>query len=281
VIEYEIVDMFAESLFTGSPLGVVAHADGLSDAEMGAIAAELNVTETAFVFPPDSPDTTYRVRVFTPSGESPYGGHSSVGTAATLVRRGAIPPGPVVQECGGAQQFLTAESGRATLADASPAQVRNVDPAPLAAAVGLTVRDLADAPARMAGFAYLPVQEGAIATATPDFALMSRAKLPALCLVAWDPASRRARTRLFAPGFGIPEDPACAPVAIALGVWLVDGGLLPTSDGTHEFAVRQGAEAGRPARLDCTVTVEHGRAVNGTTTGQVLPVLRGTVTSLG
>ncbi|WP_094102723.1 PhzF family phenazine biosynthesis protein [Streptomyces phaeoluteigriseus] len=74
---------------------------------------------------------------------------------------------------------------------------------------------------------------------------------------------------MFAPGYGMPEDPACASAALGLGAWLVRAGLVPTADGTSAYQVRQGAGLGRPARLDCAVTVREGRAVAAEVTGEV------------
>ncbi|GLU49973.1 PhzF family phenazine biosynthesis protein [Nocardiopsis ansamitocini] len=280
-IEYQLVDMFAERLFAGSPLCVVPCAEGLSGEEMQAIAAKVNATETAFVLPPTTPEATYRVRVFTPERESPGGGHSSVGTAATLERIGAIGPGGTVQESAGGLVGLTVGGGRATLIGHGPTAGTDLEPEPLLAAVGLTGADAAGAAPRSVGygtgFAFLPVQESAVARARPDYSRLDAEGLPALCVFAWDPLRRTAHARLFAPGFGIPEDPACAPVAMALGAWLVGAGWLPSSADTHEYTVVQGAEVGRPARLDCSVTPGPDHIRQGSVTGNVLPVAEGRI----
>jgi hypothetical protein len=56
--EFVTVDVFAEARFGGNPLAVFPRAEGLTDTEMQALAAELNLSETTFVLPPDSPDNT-------------------------------------------------------------------------------------------------------------------------------------------------------------------------------------------------------------------------------
>ncbi|MDT0492873.1 PhzF family phenazine biosynthesis protein [Streptomyces griseus] len=283
MIRYEVVDMFTDRPFAGSTLAVVPDADGLSTEAMGAIAAELNAAETAFVLPATAPDATYRVRVFTPTAESPGGGHSCVGTAATLVRTGAVPAGRVVQECGPARHVLTAQADRATLTLTGPAPGSGLDPAPLLAAVGLAAGDAYGGSPRAEGFgtpfAFLPVRETALARAEPDPARMAAAALPALCLLTWDGPRRTARTRLFAPGFGITEDPACAPVAAALGLWLARTGRLPAEPGSHAYTLRQGAEAGRPALLTCTLTVPDGSPPHAAVTGRVTAVAHGRITT--
>ncbi|MFE5331658.1 PhzF family phenazine biosynthesis protein [Embleya sp. NPDC056575] len=283
MIGYELVNMFTDRPFAGSALAVVPDATGLSSAVMRCVAAELGAAETAFVLPATSPHASYRVRVFGPDAESPHGAHSGVGTAATLARLGRVPTGRLMQECGTGRQVLAARADRATLYATGPVRGEPLDRQPLLDAVGLTEADLADADGdggpRLAGFgggfAVLPVRADAIARARPDYAHMRDVALPALCLFTWEPADRLARARLFAPGFGIPEDPACGPVAMALGGWLIVAGRLPATNGEHGYTVRQGAEAGRPALLECTVTVENGLVVRGSVTGRVTPVASG------
>lgn len=275
LIRNEVVAMFAAGgPETGSPLRVVPDAGAVSTAAMAAFAREPGCDETAFVLPPEHPAATYRVRVFTPDGESPHGGHSCVGTAATLVRQGAVPAGRMVQECGGKLQELTATADRATLVTRESVAIRATDRAGLVAAAGLAAADVAAAPPGLAGsFAFLPVRTvAALDTARPDFPRMARSGPAALQVFAWDPGKRTAHARLFAPGFGIPEDPACAPIAMALGAWLVGAGLL-TGAGVHEYRVRQGAR-GRQSLLWCTVTVADQRPVAGSVTGRVVPVGR-------
>lgn len=279
---YEHVTMCAEQPTGGSPLAVIPDAPELDTSTMQAIARRLGVTETVFVQKKPTPGNRYRVRVFTSEQESPHGGHSAVGTAATLVRLGVISPGRTVQECGTGRQELSATATGATLTG-SGTPVREPVPRPdaLLALVGLTPADATPLPVARAGygsgFAFLPVRPEALPRARPDFAAMRKAQLPALCLVSWQPQRQHARLRLFAPGFGIDEDPACVPVALNLGVWLAGAGLLPTADGTHHYTVSQGEEVQRPATCLGTVTMTDGRPVQGTLTGRVTQVASGDV----
>lgn len=275
---HEIVDMFAEHPSTGSRLGVVPDAAGLSTEQMRDVADEIPAVETTFVLPPTDPGSTYRVRVFGSAGETPYGAHSAVGTAATLVRLGRIPAGPAVQECGEAVQRVIATEGNGTLVADGPPLLTELDPAPLLAATVLTSADLEGADAAWsagfgAGFAFVHVRN--VGRAKPDHERLRADNVPAVCLFTWDASASIARARVFAPGFGIPEDPACAPIAAALGGLLVGTGRLPSVDGRHRYHVRQGAEVGRPALLDCAVTVRDGRVVQGEATGRVIPATAG------
>src|SRR4051812_2075240 len=83
------VDAFTTERFTGNPAGVVLDADALTDAEMLAIARELNNADTAFVLKPDGPDHELRVRFFTPRTEASFVGHATVATHFVLSRDGA------------------------------------------------------------------------------------------------------------------------------------------------------------------------------------------------
>src|SRR5664279_1458416 len=69
--EYVTVNVFTEQRFGGNPLAVLPDARGLSDAQMQAIATEFNLSETAFVLPPDNPQNHAKVRIFTRQAEMP------------------------------------------------------------------------------------------------------------------------------------------------------------------------------------------------------------------
>ncbi len=273
-LTYEIVDVFTDRPFAGNPLAVVLGAEGLSSAAMQAIAAEFHLSETAFVLPPGA-GATYRVRIFTPARELPFAGHPSVGTAVTLARLGLIPLGEVVQECGAGLLPVTVEHDRATLTGGAPTVGGEIDPGPLLAAVDLAAGDYAGPAPRLAGtgieFPFLSVRADAVALARvvgPD--------IDNVTVFSWDPATRTAHTRMFAPGFGVPEDPATGSSALAFGVWLVASGLVP-ADGATAYTVSQGTEIGRPSTLDCVVTAEAGSVVRTTVTGGVAPVARGEI----
>src|SRR5205814_2105024 len=76
-IQVHQVDAFTREPFTGNPTGVVLNADALSEAQMLAIARELNNAETAFILAPDGTDHTVRARFFTPRAQARFVGHAS------------------------------------------------------------------------------------------------------------------------------------------------------------------------------------------------------------
>jgi PhzF family phenazine biosynthesis protein len=111
---FKQVDVFTSVPFKGNPLAVVLNADGISDAQMHAIARWTNLSETTFALAPMSPQADYRVRIFSPGVEFPFAGHPTLGTAHALLEAGLRPktPGRLVQECGvGLVQIAVAANG--------------------------------------------------------------------------------------------------------------------------------------------------------------------------
>ena len=101
-LQFFEVDVFATSAFSGNPLAVVAHADGLSRQQMQAIAHWTNFSETTFLLEPTDPAADYRLRIFTPHEEFDFAGHPTLGSAAVWRALGNEPQkeGTIVQECG-------------------------------------------------------------------------------------------------------------------------------------------------------------------------------------
>src|SRR5260221_11245660 len=88
-LEFVTVDVFTQHRFGGNPLAVVLNGDGLTTAQMQSIAGEFNLSETTFVLPPNEPEHTAKVRIFTPTAELPFAGHPNVGTAFALAKGAA------------------------------------------------------------------------------------------------------------------------------------------------------------------------------------------------
>ena len=88
-LEFLTVDVFTDRRFGGNPLAVIPHADGLTTAQMQAVAGEFNLSETTFVLPPRDPAHAAEVRIFTPKFELPFAGHPNVGTAFVVGRQGS------------------------------------------------------------------------------------------------------------------------------------------------------------------------------------------------
>ncbi len=101
-VRYLQLDVFADRIGGGNPLGVVLDAAHWSDAAMQGFAGWTNLVETTFILPPTTPEATYRLRIFTPTREIPFAGHPSIGSAHAALDFGDAHPrdGLLVQECG-------------------------------------------------------------------------------------------------------------------------------------------------------------------------------------
>ncbi|WP_069651123.1 PhzF family phenazine biosynthesis protein [Caloranaerobacter ferrireducens] len=82
------VDSFADKPFCGNPAGVVPDSKGLSIDQMQKIAAEMSLSETAFVIPRDKGH--FEVRFFTPKCEVDLCGHATIAVFYTLAEKGYI-----------------------------------------------------------------------------------------------------------------------------------------------------------------------------------------------
>ena len=90
-IPFYFVDVFADRPLTGNPLAIVPHAEGLEEATMQWIAAELNQAETTFILPASSRSADWRLRSFTAPGHEVFGaGHNSLGAWWWLAESGDL-----------------------------------------------------------------------------------------------------------------------------------------------------------------------------------------------
>jgi trans-2,3-dihydro-3-hydroxyanthranilate isomerase len=277
---YRVVDVFTDRAFAGNPLAVVLDGDDLSTEQMQTIAREFNLSETTFPVAPTEPGASYRLRIFTPSTELPFAGHPSIGSAWVMREAGRVGDGRIVQQCGAGLLPVDIAGPRATLTGGVPTIDAAVDAVPVLSAVGLTPDDLAGDPLQWAGtglsFGCLHVAPDAVGRATVDAAKLAAVGDVAGGVSVFSYADGVAHARVFAGGVGVAEDPATGSAALALGVWLAAAGYLP-ADGESSYLVQQGAEIGRPSRLDCVVRTEAGAAVECRVTGSVVAVAEGRI----
>jgi len=94
-------DVFTPYPTKGNALAVVLDAEGLSEEAMKAFARWTNLAETTFLFPPDTDQADYKVRIFTPNREMPFAGHPTLGSCASWLHAGGMPrqSDMVRQEC--------------------------------------------------------------------------------------------------------------------------------------------------------------------------------------
>jgi trans-2,3-dihydro-3-hydroxyanthranilate isomerase len=288
-LHYRVVDVFTDRPFAGNPLAVVLDADDLDTTELATIAREFNLSET--VFPMLATDderaagADYRLRIFTPVVELPFAGHPSIGAAWVLATLGRIHPGEVRQACGAGILPLTVGADSVELTGATPTRGQAVDPLAALAIAGLPpTTQLSGEPCVFGAgsdFAFLQLTDDRDVTrAVVDLpavrAFEATLGMGGLDLFAWDAESRTAHCRVLTAHVPAGEDPATGSAALALGGHLVAAGLL-AAEGESRYSVRQGAEIGRPSRLECTVVAAGGAAVECRVSGTVAPVASGEV----
>lgn len=255
-IPFRLVDVFAERPLEGNQLCVVPEPDvvkGLATDRMQALAGEIGFSETTFVTVADG--DRYSMRIFTPGKELPFAGHPTLGTAFVLASERRV-------SSSATQTVAAGEFAVEVNVDRHRARMRQLeatigppvdDVARVAKAVGLPVQALrTDVQPRpvSTGIGHLivgAVSEDALLAARPDDDALRELLEPEgdvgcyLFVVHGD----RARARLFAPGFGVEEDPATGSAAGPLGAYCCEYGL--TEPG--RLRVEQGANVGRPSVL--------------------------------
>ncbi|HYS47260.1 MAG TPA: PhzF family phenazine biosynthesis protein [Xanthobacteraceae bacterium] len=290
------LDVFTSQRFAGNPLAVVLDAQGLDGAAMQAVAREFNLSETVFVLPPEDPANRARARIFTPMAELPFAGHPTVGTAVLLNRIDQISGSrDIVLEEGIGPVRCTVEAidqerGRARFALARlPEPAGTAAPnAAIAAALGLDEKDIGFdkfVPGRWSAgnaFTFVPLAGlDAMRRARAELARWSAGFGDGPGSMAYmfcgETVERGAtyHVRMFAPGMGVPEDPATGSGAAALAGVIAHFTRPP--DGAHEVDIEQGLEMGRPSLIRLSMTVRDGRLVAGAIAGEAVVVSEGAI----
>jgi trans-2,3-dihydro-3-hydroxyanthranilate isomerase len=297
------LDVFTREPLAGNPLAVFPDAAGLDPRTMQALAREMNLSETTFVT--RSAAATRRVRFFTPTAEIPLAGHPTIGTWWLLAELGDMKA-----PAGDGTVRVTQETDRGvlpvdvTFAGGRPAVVTMTQAAPefgavvedrsaLAMALGGDAALLADGPPPQVVSTALPQLMVRISSRDRLRALPSGgrgAELAAMlrrlgtdCAMLFVPEATGASAvmwcRMFAPGLGVPEDPATGSAAGALGAYLLRHGLAAAPEAGARIEVRQGGEIGRPSTIQVTVRGESGgSAAEVLVGGAAVRVIEGTVT---
>ncbi|MGW2283998.1 PhzF family phenazine biosynthesis protein [Streptomyces phaeochromogenes] len=270
------VDVFSTSPYSGNPVAVVLDGTDLSDEEMQRLARWTNLSETTFVLPPTVPEADYRLRILTPDGELPFAGHPTLGSAHAWLDGGGVPRhgDRVVQEC--AAGLVTVRRGEGALAFAAPPRVREgaLDEDYLKRIVGAfgITRDRVLAHQWVdngPGWAVIQLATAEeVLALEPDLSLIPDAMVGAIGAHP-DGAEHRFEMRTFAPGVGVPEDPACGSMNAGVGQWLTSTGAAPAT-----YRVSQGARLGRAASIEVTADTDGTVWVSGAT----VVCVRGTIT---
>ncbi|MEO8335219.1 MAG: PhzF family phenazine biosynthesis protein [bacterium] len=277
---YFTADVFTDVPFGGNQLAIFPDARGIPEHRLLDVTREFNLSETTFVYPPDDPSHTRRVRIFTPAAEIPFAGHPTVGTAHVLAAIGEIPlTGDVTkivfeEKVGLVPVAIRSKDGVPVFAQLTTAMLPEQGPpcpdrATLATVLGLDVDDILDdawAPQALTTglpFLFVPLR---------NLEVVARARLR---LEAWESAFEGAwakdvfifamggerpgsdvHARMFGPGVAVPEDPATGSACASLAGYLAPRD--PRRDGTLRWMVEQGFEMGRPSMLEVEADVVGG-----------------------
>lgn len=203
------VDAFADRPLTGNPAAVMPLERWLDDATMQAIAAENNLSETAFTVPSDRDDADYELRWFTPTDEVELCGHATIASGHVLIHSEPV-------------RFATTKAGVLTVSrrddvlelDMRAANLTEGREPELCEALGLP-----DSPVWLAdGYndaAIIEVaDEDAVLALKPDFPALK--KIRRMAVVTAPGKEQDVASRVFVPYLGIDEDPVTGSAHAAL-----------------------------------------------------------------
>ncbi len=290
-------DVFSSQVLQGNSLAVFFDGRGLTDAEMQAIAKEMNLSETTFILPRDPAverERGVRVRIFTVQEELPFAGHPTLGTAFALrgdknldaitleLNVGKV---PVRFECENSHPLF----GEMTQVD--PVFGVQHEREAVARAIGLSLDDFDPS---------LPIETvstGLAYTITPLKSLVVIQNLHLDCKRA-DEYLKKTNGKFFyfvsretvdrAAGlharmiFYNGEDPATGSAAGCAAAWMIAHGVAAPE---QRVLIEQGVEMNRPSRIfvraalsrDLSNGLANNKVVNVRVGGNAVEVMRGEV----
>ena len=294
VIVYQI-DSFTKEKFKGNPAGVVLNAEKLTSEEMQLIARELNNSETAFVFKPDSENHTfdYHIRYFTPTTEVPICGHATIAAlyakaiedkleSCMIKIHTQVGILPIYIEKNEDDYQITMTQGsfqQSPVFDLSTEEN-------IVKALGLKMDDLDErCPVQIASTGHSKVMIGitsrsTLNSLTPDFTTLAQLSKMIHCngyfVFTFDTGDQSILTygRMFAPAIGILEDPVTGNANGPLGGYLIQNKIIEMADGTFEFTGRQGEALNRIGEMKVEVTVRNTIPDTIRITGNAVTVFR-------
>jgi trans-2,3-dihydro-3-hydroxyanthranilate isomerase len=277
---FVIADVFTDRPLAGNQLGVFTDARAIPEDLLIPLARELNFSETVFVYPPEA-DGDARIRIFMPTAEIPFAGHPVIGTAHVLASENDQAEIRLETGVGTVPVRIERSEGRpgfVWMTQPVPKTVPVNDEASILAALGVAGSEL---PVTLYdnGMLHLYVtlaDREAVAALDPDPRALARATRPPAQYVGgvncFAGSGDQWKTRMFAPGEGIAEDPATGSAAGPLAVHLLRHGLI-ASDTLVEIS--QGAEIGRPSTLFARVSGSPDQIERVEVGGKAVVVARG------
>jgi trans-2,3-dihydro-3-hydroxyanthranilate isomerase len=247
---YVVADVFTDTPLEGNPVAVFTDGRGLSDEEMQRLARELNLSESVFVLPSEA-DAHARIRIFTPSAELPFAGHPTLGSAFVLATPLQAPVVRLETGMGVVPVALEREQDRIVfgrMEQPLPTWEAFADEQGLFAALDVAGSELpVEVYENGPRFVYVGLgSEDDVAALRPDFNALLDLPGGLVGVDCFAGSNGRWKSRMFAPGSGVAEDPATGSAAGPLAVHLARHGRIGFGE---EIEISQGAEIGRPSKL--------------------------------
>jgi trans-2,3-dihydro-3-hydroxyanthranilate isomerase len=271
---FVVADVFTDRALAGNQLAVFTDAREIPEAQLQPLARELNFSETVFVYSPEQGGHA-RIRIFTPLLELRFAGHPTLGSAFVLAGPLQLPEIRLETGAGIVPVWLEREGARITFG-------RMEQPLPtvapfegweeLLAAAGV---DHSELPVEIYdnGMQHVYValsSEREVAALEPDLARLKPSGDIGFNFFAG--SGGRWKTRMFAPGGGVAEDPATGSAAGPLALHLARHGRIAFGE---EIEISQGEEIGRPSTLYARVEGSPERLEKVEVGGSAVVVARG------
>ena len=294
-------DVFSARPLEGNSLAVFLDGRGLTDAEMQAIAKEMNLSETTFILPRDAAierEQGIRVRIFTVQEELPFAGHPTLGTAFALRGNRGARDVVLALNVGKVPVHFEDRTGEPAFGE-----MRQIDPTfgmqhereAVARATGLTVSDFDDSlpietlstglPYTVAPLKSLSIMQNLQIDLSRATEYLAKSEARFFYFVTRETVDAEARLHarmLFYNG----EDPATGSAAGCTAAWMVAHGVAKPDE---RVLIEQGVEMKRPSRIFVRASFEgkrddkrggkhsDNRIVNVRVGGQAVEVMRGEV----
>lgn len=288
--EFMILDVFSSLKYTGNQLAVVMAGEGMTGGQMQDVAREFNYSETTFITG-GSLETGFDVRIFTPASEVPFAGHPVLGTSyvvATELLKGSPEAVTLNLEVGNIDvtiEYINKLPESLTMRQRSPEFGQVFNKAEVAKVIGLDKGEIHGRfPVQEVStglpFMIIPVTGldamGRISLKVPEYyELISDITPKALlcfCIGAAAPENH-VHVRMFAPYYGITEDPATGSGGGCLAAYMFRHGVL--GDGPVQARAEQGIEMCRPSLLELSAEAEENGKIAVRVGGKVIPSARG------
>ena len=250
---YEIVDVFTDTPLQGNPLAVFTEGEQIPSRLMQSVARELNLSETVFVLPGDA-ECDAQIRIFTPAAELPFAGHPTLGAAYVVGERDELDTVRLRLPAGLVPVALSRRDGEIVFGEMEqPIPVVEpfagadalIDALGLDAPPVLPVERYTNGPMHV--MVTLETLEQ-VANLAPDITAVAR--LGAYNVSCFAHEGPTVKTRMFAPGIGVAEDPATGSAAGPVALHLARHGRV---DPGQTVVITQGVEIHRPSVIHAQI----------------------------